>query len=118
LPSGGLFVLKLPRLALHWINNDSAGNYHSWTRNHQKNDYSAENYQLIDEESTGRMVILTGITCLGKRNPPQGWDSLRKKRLMEADTGRRDQNVRKILRMVTVSLLATLYPLYYESCLK
>jgi hypothetical protein len=28
----------------------------------ESNDYSAGNYQLIDKESTGRMVILPGIT--------------------------------------------------------
>jgi hypothetical protein len=57
--SGGFFVRGLPTLALHGINSDSAGNY-----------------QLIDEESTGRIssadcqhspsmgyiVILPGIT--------------------------------------------------------
>jgi hypothetical protein len=38
LPSGGFFVRGLSSLALHGINSDSAGNY-----------------QLIDEESTGRI---------------------------------------------------------------
>jgi hypothetical protein len=38
LPSGGFFVSELPTFALHGINSDSAGNY-----------------QLIDEESIGRI---------------------------------------------------------------
>jgi hypothetical protein len=38
LPSGGFFVRGLPTLALHGINSDSAGNY-----------------QVKDEESTGRI---------------------------------------------------------------
>jgi hypothetical protein len=38
LPSGGFFVRGLPTLTLHRINSDSAGNY-----------------QLIDEETTGRI---------------------------------------------------------------
>jgi hypothetical protein len=39
LPSRGFFVRGLPTLALHGINSDSAGNY-----------------QLIDAESTGRIL--------------------------------------------------------------
>jgi hypothetical protein len=64
----GFFVPGLPTLAFHGINSDSAGNY-----------------QLIDEESTGRIlsadcqhspsmgyiVILPGITSLLTRNPPE-----------------------------------------------
>jgi hypothetical protein len=46
LPSGGFFIHELPTLALHRINSDSA-----------------ENYYLMDEESTGGMVIPPGITC-------------------------------------------------------
>jgi hypothetical protein len=38
LPSGGFFVCGLPTLALHGISSDYSGNY-----------------QLIDEESTGRI---------------------------------------------------------------
>jgi hypothetical protein len=45
LPSGGFFVLKQPTLALHGINGDSVGNY-----------------QLMDRESTGGIVIPPGIT--------------------------------------------------------
>jgi hypothetical protein len=73
LPSGGIFIRELPKLALHGINGDSAGNYctTSWTRNppydwlfcrefpahtqgiNWKNGYSARNYHLRVKESTG-----------------------------------------------------------------
>jgi hypothetical protein len=39
LPSGGFFICRLPTLVLHGINSDSA-----------------RNYQLIDKESTGRIL--------------------------------------------------------------
>jgi hypothetical protein len=45
LPSGRFFICKLPILALHRIIRDSSGHFH-----------------LMDEESTGWMVILPGIT--------------------------------------------------------
>jgi hypothetical protein len=40
-------------------------------RIHRRNGYSTGNYQLMDEESTGRMVILLGITSSWTRNPPE-----------------------------------------------
>jgi hypothetical protein len=52
--SGGFFIRELPTLALHGISGDSAGNYH-----------------LMDEESTGGMVIPPGITSSGTKNPPK-----------------------------------------------
>jgi hypothetical protein len=45
-------------LALHRINEDSAGNYH-----------------LMEEESIGGMVIPPGITSSQTRNPPKERDS-------------------------------------------
>jgi hypothetical protein len=63
LSSKGFFVCKLPKLALqlppstmavlgkNGITGDLAGNYH-----------------LMDEESTGRMVIQPGITSSGTKN--------------------------------------------------
>jgi hypothetical protein len=90
LPSGGYFVRVLPTLALREINSDSAGNY-----------------QLIEEESTGRIsfadcqhspsmgeiLIMPGIIRLGTRNPPEEYDSAGNNQLMEADSDRQDQNV-------------------------
>jgi hypothetical protein len=86
LPSGGFFIRGLPTLAFHRINSDSAGNY-----------------QLFDVESTGRMGFLPGITTSGTRNPPKEEDSAGNSQLMEADSDRQDQNVRKILKAVTIS---------------
>jgi hypothetical protein len=57
------------------------------------NSDSARNYQLIDEESTGRMVFPPGITSSGRRNLPEEWDSDGNNQLMEADSDRQDQNV-------------------------
>jgi hypothetical protein len=44
LPCGGFFISELPTLAIHWINGDSAVNFH-----------------LMNEESTGGMVVPRGI---------------------------------------------------------
>jgi hypothetical protein len=82
LPSGGFFIRRLPTLPVHRINSDSA-----------------RNYQLIDDESAGRMVFPPGITSLGTSNPPMEWEN----QLIEADSDRQDQNVRKILKTVTIS---------------
>jgi hypothetical protein len=38
--------------------------------------YFARNCQLMNEESTVRMVIPPGITSSGTRNPPEEWDSI------------------------------------------
>jgi hypothetical protein len=56
LPSEGFFVRELPTLDLYSINGDSAGNYH-----------------LMNEESTGGMVIPLGTTVSLTRNPPEEW---------------------------------------------
>jgi hypothetical protein len=73
LPSGGFLICELPTLALHRINYGSARIYHlmdeesigleEWLLRREltahrlgiylKNFYSAVNYQLRDEESTG-----------------------------------------------------------------
>jgi hypothetical protein len=37
----------------------------------KKNCYSDGNYQIMDEESTRRMVILAGITSSGMRHLPE-----------------------------------------------
>jgi hypothetical protein len=76
IPSGGLSFHRLPTLAFHWINSDSAGNY-----------------QLIDVESTVRMGFLPGITTSGTRNQPKEYDSAGNNQLMEADSDQQDQNV-------------------------
>jgi hypothetical protein len=74
----GLLFRGLPTLALHGINSDSAGNS-----------------QLKDVESTVRMGFPPGITSSGTRNPPEEYDSAGNNQLMEADSDRQDQNVRK-----------------------
>jgi hypothetical protein len=70
---------------------------------------SAGNYHLMDEESTGGMVILPGITSLWTRNPPvkvlfrrelqaqpggihapEEWDSAENYQLIYADSERQD----------------------------
>jgi hypothetical protein len=61
------------------------------------NSFSAENYQFIDEESTGRMVIPPGITSSGTRNLPEEWASAENNQLMETNSERQDQNARKSL---------------------
>jgi hypothetical protein len=77
----GFFIRGLPTLPFHGINSDSAGNY-----------------QLIDQESTGRMVFPPGITSSGMKIYLRNG----KNKLMEADSDRPDQNVRKILKTVTI----------------
>jgi hypothetical protein len=76
----------LPTLTFHGINRDCAGIY-----------------QLIDVESTVRMVFLPGITRSGTRNPPKEHDSAGNNQLMEPDSDRQDQNLQKILKAVTIS---------------
>jgi hypothetical protein len=65
-------------------------------------------------ESTVRMGFQPGITSSGKRNPPEEHDSARKNHLMEADSDRQDQIVRKILKEVTNSGSASSNPIYCE----
>jgi hypothetical protein len=54
-------------------------------------------------ESTVRMGFPPGITISGTRSPPEEYDSAGNNQLMEADSDRQDQNVRKILKAVTIS---------------
>jgi hypothetical protein len=82
------FVCGLP--TFHGINSNSAGNY-----------------QLMDVEATVRMGFPPGITSSGTRIPPEEWDSTGNNQLMEADSDQQDQNVRKILKAVTISGLAS-----------
>jgi hypothetical protein len=65
------FVHRLPTLAFHRINSDSAGNY-----------------ELIDVESTVRMGFLPGITISGTRNPPEEGDSTGNYQLIYSSSGR------------------------------
>jgi hypothetical protein len=97
LKSRGFFIHGLPTLPLYGINSVFAGNY-----------------QLIDKESTGKMVFPPGITSYGTRNLPKEWDLTRDHQLMEADSDRQDQYVRKILKKVTISGSATTTPINYE----
>jgi hypothetical protein len=55
-------------------------------------------------------VILVGITSSGTRNPPKEYDSAGNNQLMEADSDRQDQNVRKILNAGSAST----NPIYTE----
>jgi hypothetical protein len=55
-----------------------------------------------------------GITTFGTRNPPGEYDSAGNNQLMEADSDRQDQNVRKILKAVTISGSASSNPRYCE----
>jgi hypothetical protein len=61
-------------------------------------------------ESTVRMGFPPGITTSGTRNPPEEWDSAGNNQLMEADSDRQDQHVRKILKAVTISGSASSSP--------
>jgi hypothetical protein len=54
LPSGGIFESDVPTLPLHELNSDFANNYY-----------------LMDEESTKGMVIPSGITSSWTRNPQE-----------------------------------------------
>jgi hypothetical protein len=84
-------------LALHGINSDSAANY-----------------QLKDVESTVRMGFPPGITSSWTRNPPEEYDSARYNHLMQADSDRQDQYVRKILKAVAISGSASTNHIYCE----
>jgi hypothetical protein len=81
----------VPTLALHGINGVSGGNYH-----------------LMDEESTGGMVMPPGIASSWTRNPPEEKDSAGNYQLIYADS---DQNERKILRTVSIPGSAAPNPL-------
>jgi hypothetical protein len=65
-------------------------------------------------ESIVRIGFLPGITTSGTRNPPEEWDSAGNNQLMEADSDRQYQNVRKILKAVTISGSASSNPIYCE----
>jgi hypothetical protein len=127
LPSGGFSFCRLPTLALHRINSNSAGNYQLIDEESSRrissadcqylpsiNSDSAGNYQLIDVESTIRMGFPPGITTSGKRNSPEESDSAGNNQLMEADSDRQDQNVRKILKVVTISGSVSTNHIYCE----
>jgi hypothetical protein len=53
-----------------------------------RNGYSAMNYWLIDEEYTGRIVILLGITSSGTRNPIEKLDSARINQIIDKKSTR------------------------------
>jgi hypothetical protein len=59
-----------------------------------------------------------GITSSGTRNPPVEYDSTGNNQLMEADSDRQDQNVRKILKEVTISGSASTNTIYCKNQLK
>jgi hypothetical protein len=61
------------------------------------NSDSAGNYQLIDKESTERMVFTLGLTSTGTINPPEEQDYAGNNQLMEAYSDQQDQNARQIL---------------------
>jgi hypothetical protein len=52
------------------------------------------------------------ITSSGTRNPLEEYDSAGNNQLLEADSDRQDQNVRKILKAVTRSGSASTNPIY------
>jgi hypothetical protein len=54
------------------------------------------------------------ITSSGTRKPPEEYDSAGNNQLMEADSGRQDENVRKILKTVTISGSASTNTIYCE----
>jgi hypothetical protein len=60
------------------------------------------------------MGLPLGITSSGTRNPPEEYHSAGNNQLIEADSDRQDQNVRKILKAVTISGSATTNPKYCE----
>jgi hypothetical protein len=55
-----------------------------------------------------------GITSSGTINPPEEYDSAGNNHLMEADFNWQDQNVQKILKVVTISGSACTNPIYCE----
>jgi hypothetical protein len=65
-------------------------------------------------ESTVRIGFPPGITTSGTRNPPEEYDSAGNSQLMEADSGRQDQNVQKVLKTVTISESARTNPIFCE----
>jgi hypothetical protein len=60
------------------------------------------------------MGFQPGITSSGTRNLPDEYDSAGNNQLMEADSDWQDQNVRKILKAVTISGSASTNPIYCE----
>jgi hypothetical protein len=88
------FFRGLPTLVFHGLNIDSA-----------------RNYQLIDEECTGR-ILSAGLPSLAFHRIDS--DSAGNSQLMEADSHRQDHNVRKILKAVTISGSASSNPICCE----
>jgi hypothetical protein len=60
------------------------------------------------------MGFPSGIATSGTRNPPEEYDSAGNNQLMEADLDRQDQNVRKILKPVTILGSASSNPMNCE----
>jgi hypothetical protein len=60
------------------------------------------------------MCYPPGITSSGTSNPPKEWDSAGNNQLMESNSDRQDQNVLKILKVVTISGSARTNPIYCE----
>jgi hypothetical protein len=58
------------------------------------------------------MGSLPGITSSRTRNPPEEYDFAVNNQLMEAHSDQQDQNVRKILKAVTISVSASTNPIY------
>jgi hypothetical protein len=65
-------------------------------------------------ESSVKMGFPPGITTSGTRNPPEKHDSAGNNQLMEVDSDQQDQNVRKILKGVTISGSASSNPIHCE----
>jgi hypothetical protein len=59
------------------------------------------------------MIFPLGITSSGMRNLLEEWDSTRNNELRKADSDQQEQNVRQILKKVTISGSATT-PMYYD----
>jgi hypothetical protein len=81
------------------------------------------------------MFIPPGIINSGTKNPPEEWDSAKNYQLIDeestqgkafyrelpahyADSGRYDQNARKVLRTVTIPGSAAPNPIYWQCQLK
>jgi hypothetical protein len=77
----------VPTITLHRINRDSALNYHI-----KEKESTAEMVILLgftmNEKSTSRMFILTGMIRSGMRNPLDEWDSTGNYQLIYANSSR------------------------------
>jgi hypothetical protein len=77
----------------------------------RRNVYSTRNYQLLDRESTGGIVIWQGITSSWGRNPYEEWDSAGNHQIIDCYLDPNDQNAWQILQTVTIpgSVIQILY---------